>query len=232
MQRKKFLLTEYKGKPYCCLFFVDKDVDDIKRVRRRSRHVFYTDLYDLEAHIYRDSDLRKAVAIGVSVSLDVVPVVYDNPAGWIEAKAVQWEHWLLLCLFSSMFNVDCGCGYGRASCINSGLLGATEIPAFESFKAQLNNKSGIPKEEFDRRFGAVQRTIRRLKSKGMLSLVFKGKWLEAIIMSELEAVFAGKGLARVSGHLISRAAMASFNFNSGWASQHIQRVSNLMAQVV
>jgi hypothetical protein len=70
VKKRRLLLAEYKGKPYCCLFFIDKDIDDIKRGRSRSAHVFYTELYDLEAHIYRDSDLRRAVAIGLSVNLD------------------------------------------------------------------------------------------------------------------------------------------------------------------
>jgi hypothetical protein len=232
MRINKLLMTEYKGKPYCCLFFCDKDVDDIKRVLRRSTHVFYTELYDLEAHIYRDCDLRRAIAIGLSLNLDVVPSLYNDTAGWIEAKAQHWEHWLVLCLFSSIFNVDCGCSYGRVSNINPALLGAADIPAFENFRAQLQNNSGMGKAEFKRRFRSVQRMIQRLRSKGMLSLVFRGKWLETIIVAELRSALGGRGRATISGPSISSAAMALFDFKSGWAGQHIQRIRDLMAQVL
>jgi len=231
MRQKKLLVTTYKGKPYCCLFFLDKDVDDIKGVRCRSGHVFYTELYDLDAHIYRDSNLRRAVAIGLSVNVDIVPPVYEDPARWIEAKAGQWKHWLTLCLFSSIFDVDCGCGYGRTSDINADILGATDISMFENFKARLQTKSGMAKEEFDRRFGSVQRKVQRLRSKGMLSLIFKGKWLESIIRIELQSVFGGKRVARNIGSRISGAATDSFSFNSGWAGQHIQRAGEITAKV-
>jgi hypothetical protein len=233
MQKRKLLVTTYKGKPYCCLFFVDKDVDDLSRRRRsKSAHVFYTELYDLEAHIYRDTDLRRAVAIGLSVDVDMVPFAYGDPANWIEATAVQWEHWLILCLFSSRFNIDCGCSYGRVSCINPDLCGATDISAFETFKARLESKCGMRKDEFDRKFKGVQSTIEKLKMRRILSHVFRGKWLESIIVTELQAAFGGQKRAKISGAIISSVAMASFNFSSSWAGEHIRRVRNFIIEVL
>jgi hypothetical protein len=234
MRRKKLLLSNYKSKPYCHIFFLDKDADDVRRIHLRSSHIFYTELYDLEAHIYRDSDLVRAIAVGLSIDLDVVPPAYHEPAGWIEAKAVHWRKWLVLCLFSSIYNLNCGCGYGRTSNINHGLLGMTNDTAFEGFKAQLQIKSRMANSEFDNRFGSVQRAIQTLASKGMLSLVFKGKWLEAIINAELQSVFSPGGkISTVGiGPRISSASMALFDFNSRWAGQHMERISILAAQVL
>jgi RNA polymerase sigma-70 factor (ECF subfamily) len=39
------------------LFYVDKDVDDLLRIRRRSEHFIYSEFYDVLNHIFRNGDL-------------------------------------------------------------------------------------------------------------------------------------------------------------------------------
>jgi hypothetical protein len=85
-RERKILLGSFKGKTICCVFFMDKDVDDLRRRLIRSNHVFYTALYDLEGHIYRDSNLRRAVAACLSIDIRKVPSIYNSPAEWIEKK--------------------------------------------------------------------------------------------------------------------------------------------------
>ena len=46
------LRDEFQGKRTCCLFFLDKDIDDVLNTRARSSHVVYTDLAG-EPFIYR-----------------------------------------------------------------------------------------------------------------------------------------------------------------------------------
>jgi hypothetical protein len=154
---------------------MDKDVDDLRRRLIRSNHVFYTALYDLEGHIYRDSNLRRAVAACLSIDIRKVPSIYNSPAEWIEKKAVTWEAWLTLCVYSAVFNVDCGCGYGRLSAVNDTLTDGTNIKAYEDFKIELQKKYPVPRALFEQQFASVQRAVIRRRSQGTLSCLFKGK---------------------------------------------------------
>ena len=232
LRQRNILDGLYKGKPYYCVFLLDKDVDDITRRKMKSDHLFYTELYDLEAHIYRDCSLAKAVAIALSIGSDLVPHVYRESAAWIESKAARWHHWIMLCLFSSIYSLDCGCGYGRISSINAGLIGPTDCVAFHRFRRQLQGKMGLSQPDFDRQFARVENITNRLKAGGRLSLAIKGKWLESILNQELQLSFEGKAYSTGSlGVRLSTAAMASFDFGSAWGSQLIAIVSRLFDKV-
>ena len=232
MRKKRLLTSNFKGKSFACVFFLDKDVDDLKRRRLRSDHIFYTALYDLEAHILRDCDLVRALAIGLNTDIEEISPSYRNAASWVEAKATQWEHWLRLCVFSALFDLDCGCGYGRPSQVHSASTGETDITAYTRFKARLATKSGLSESEFNREFARIEKTIARMKKRNSLSLIFKGKWLNSILSNEVHRQFSGKpinfdGLStRTFG-----AAMACFSFDTGWARAHVGRLSRIISDL-
>ena len=131
-----------------------------------------------------------------------------------------------------MFEVDCGCGYGRLSTINPSLLDETNVSAYEGFKLALQTKSGVSKEVFERRLATLQRAVNRHKSRRTLSTMFKGKWIEAILSAELDRKFKGKIVDfHIVGPRLSSVATTLFDFSSDWASRHIDRLSNLFSQV-
>jgi hypothetical protein len=233
IRKHKLLISNFKGKAFFCAFFMDKDIDDVKRTKLRSGYVFYTKLYDLESHIFCDTDLCRAIAVSLSIPVDMVPVVYSRPYLWIESKSVSWEHWIILCIFCTMYGLDCGCGYNRASQINAAMLGPSDLAEFQRFKFQLGQISGVSNHEFARRFAKIEKIVQKLRAKGELSSVFKGKWLEAIMTAELQRHFHGKQVVLNSiGPRVSSAAMALHNFDSVWASTHVARLSQLISQVI
>jgi hypothetical protein len=229
-RKRSLLMSTFKGKSFCCVFFMDKDIDDLRRALARSDHVFYTTLYDLESHIYCDSDLRRAIAVCLSIDIRHVPLMYNNTREWLEAKALGWEEWVTLCVYSTLYKVDCGCGYGRPSAINPSPLDSADARAFENFKGSLERKSKVSREVFSSRFSAVQRIVHRLKVRGSLSSIFKGKWLDNIISAELEDTFKGKPVdLQVIGPRLLAAATTTFDFSSDWALQHIDKLSILIS---
>jgi hypothetical protein len=157
IKSEHLLQGNFKGKAICCVFFLDKDIDELKRTMIRSRHVFYTQMYDLEGQIYHDCDFARAIAIALSIDLQKVPSPYRDSRTWIEQKAIQWQEWLILCAFSAVFAVDCGCGYGRPSAINSRHLSITDIAEFNSYKLKLATECCVSIDKFERRFSLVQR---------------------------------------------------------------------------
>jgi hypothetical protein len=232
MGKRKLFLSNFKGKSFCCVFFIDKDIDDLRRKLLKSNHVFYTKTYDLEGEIYRNTDLHKAVAISLSIDMNHVPLCYHNAVLWVEAKAAHWEQWLTLCAYAGVHKVHCGCDYGRISAINPSLLGDTDVAKYENFKRELQKKDPVPLAKFDKRYLALQRRINRLKSGGELSRLLKGKWLENIISAELQLAFKGKPVdLQAIGPKLSSATASLFDFSSGWAREHIWRLSLLCSRI-
>ena len=228
LKSRNAVLGSFKGKRICCVFFLDKDVDDLRRQLIRSEHVFYTGLYDLEGQVFHDCNLQRAVAIALSIDIQKVPSVYREAHSWIERKAVHWDKWVTLCAFSAMFEVDCGCGYGRPSAINPKHLNSADINAFETFKSGLRRECNFSPEKFERRFLIVQRAVAFHVSKNMLSRLFRGKWLENIISGELSDTFRGQAVnLHAVGPRLLGAAIATFDFTAEWASSHISRLTTL-----
>jgi hypothetical protein len=60
LRRMSSLLDNFKGKTTGVLIFLDKDVDDLLRIQRRSEHIVYTKYYDLENHLFIHGNLTEA----------------------------------------------------------------------------------------------------------------------------------------------------------------------------
>ena len=227
---KKILSRSFKGKQFCCVFFFDKDVDDLSRKCLKSKHALYTQQYDLEGHLYREGDLRHAAAVSINSSQSKIPEVYDDASLWAEKKARHWRAWITLCLYSATFGVDCGCSYGRPSAINPGLLGPTDSHAFATFKTLLMVKSAITAPEFEMRLRKLENLIRKLEAKNMLGTVFKGKWLEAIIAAELQAQYAGQPVnLKELGPRVTSALMSRADFSSPWGKKIVKELRDIVS---
>ena len=233
LRSRKALATEFKGKNFCCVFFMDKDIDDICNKRFKSSAVFYTDAYDLEGQLYRDSNLHRAVAVGLQAELDLVPTDYQNAAKWISDRAFNWHQWLILCIFSEIHQVDAGCSFGRTSVINQFLIGPTDHSRYLAFKNSLKVKSGLSAVEFDQEFQVIENLYEDLIRRGVLWTVFKGKWLEAILEAELKSKLQGK-LVNFNGlgARVSTAVLGHFDAQSLWARKMITRLNKVITKVL
>src|SRR4051812_4442004 len=61
------LLSTFNGKRVLCLFFVDKDLDDILNEKIPSQHVVYTRYYSVENYLFVHGDLIDASASASSL---------------------------------------------------------------------------------------------------------------------------------------------------------------------
>jgi hypothetical protein len=233
MRTRKHLISKYKGKFLYCVFFVDKDIDDLQRKTRRSLHIFYTALYDIEVHLYRDGNLRRSIAVALSTDVKSIPVKYDVPAVWIESKAFEWRHWLTLCIFSKIYDIQSDCSYKRPSIINNTSDEMELLEKFESFKLNLFKLSKLEKSEFQKKFQKVENKIESLSRDRALSSILKGKWLIGIISSELrDDLFGLKPDFNAFSHKLLTALQSNFDFYSNWSTQIMERLCELDSKVI
>lgn len=186
-RRTKKLLTTAFGKTMACVFFADKDSDDFSRRQLRSAHLFYTETYDLEGHLFGCGDLQRALADACGLTLQQAKLIVPDQNGWLLDVATKWKDWTVLCLISQTRRINCGCTYDRASAVNTNPLGPPDVAALEVFKNKLAMSLAICRNDFDLLFAEVERRVNVALNSGQPLRYFKGKWVLHVLQRMLES---------------------------------------------
>lgn len=75
------------------LFFLDKDIDDTLRRKRRCRHIIYTDFYNIENYIFRHCRLQHAAADAAYQEISALSFLSDTVA-WTQDTCRGWSSWV------------------------------------------------------------------------------------------------------------------------------------------
>jgi hypothetical protein len=188
LRRRKALLDDFKGKKTVTLFFLDKDVDDILRRRRRSAHVVYTEYYDLESYLYIFGDLPFAAAAAASLDEATVRQALPNSRTWRAAAAYAWRDWVVLCLAARITDASCAATYRRPSPINQPVYANTNAPAYAQFLAALAVASCLSSAVFNALIARIEQLVGALLRRGEFDRVFKGKWYKYFIAHDLRRI--------------------------------------------
>lgn len=219
LKRRSCLIDRFENKTTLSVFFLDKDVDDYRRVKRRSPHVVYTETYEVENYLFMFGDLCQA--IGASTSLDVASVQagIGDYSQWRKDAASNWKDWVKLCLFSAARNVTSSCNYGRyVSPINQGCYGALLTNEYGDKLASVQCQSGMPLEQFERSFKRLSRRVDRLYETDKYDIVFKGKWYIPLMLEDMSRIAGSKRYNRtgIEERLLS-CLVSSLDFGDPWS---------------
>lgn len=188
LKRKNALESELGGKKTLAIFFLDKDIDDIKRTRLRSPHVKYTRYYDVENHVAFGADVAAAVAIGCELDPGFCRRKFGAPGDWQRKITSLWLEWVTLCVLCVSYSIICGSNFGRLSPINFPLHGPIDASNHVTVISQTAASSGLAPLDFDALYTKIARKIRRYYSRGAADYVFKGKWYAEILASEVAQI--------------------------------------------
>jgi hypothetical protein len=219
LKRRSSLINRFGNKTTLSVFFLDKDVDNYRRVKRRSPHVVYTETYEAENYVFMFGDLCQA--IGASTSLDVgsVRAGIGDYCQWRKHAASNWKDWVKLCLFSVTRNVASSCNYGRyVSPINQGCYGALLMNEYDDKLASVQSQSGMPLQQFRRSFERLSDHVDRLYETDKYDVVFKGKWYMPFMLEDIGRIAGPKRYNRtgIQERLIS-CLILSLNFGNAWS---------------
>lgn len=213
-----------------CLFYLDKDVDDILGRVVLSPHIVYTPCYTVENALFMYGDLIRAMAAASSLdAADLTRRIPDKIA-WAREKATAWREFVALCLFSQKYGIHTDCTY---KCNSSPLHGGgaeTVADRLQARKVELQQRSGLTAEQIERKFRAVLRLIDRIYRKNQHESVFNGKWYVPLLMQEIEAVAGGE---QYNTHALSNgltsALRGTLDFNGMWTDHFRVPLRELIA---
>jgi hypothetical protein len=192
LRRRKLLFHEFKGKKLAIVFFLDKDVDEILRLRKRSDHVVYTRYYCLENHLLKHVNLADLIAAAAGLDEASVLSAMGDQEAWMLNVASTWKDWIKLCLLGRVLNVNSRCGYGRASQVNENSFGKPMAPLITQMLGEIHTASGLPTSQFDAAWRRIDRTVENMFARSEHDRIFKGKWYIGFMPELAKRAAAGR----------------------------------------
>lgn len=229
LRQRGSLADNFKGKRTTIIFFLDKDIDDLKNKLRKSSHVIYTRYYTIENHIFNHSHISRGIAIAASLEYDLVKAGIGNEEIWRSDIAARWKHWVTLCVFSHKRNINSICNYGKESQINNPCYGNLDLPAYALHRSMLQIASGLSATQFQRSFSRIERQVKTIYDNGEHERIFKGKWYEGFLVEQVKHI-AGT-IPYDKQHLggrIKTALIAMLDFDQPWA-EHFKKPLRTLA---
>jgi hypothetical protein len=217
----------------CCIFFLDKDVDDVLHKLVKSPHIVYTPFYNVENALYLFGDIVRAAAAASSLDAARLSIRIPDPAVWRRQSARRWIEFVVFCLFSYKYRVPCDCTYKRSASPLNHTPDSAPNPADVAAKEnELNVLSGLATQVFKRKLGAVRRLVEHIYQSDRHDLVFNGKWYRALLRREVELAAAGETYNAhgvVNG--MSAALCATVDFSGDWVDHFRTPLRTLIEQL-
>jgi hypothetical protein len=192
LRGRKLLFHEFKGKKLAVIFFLDKDVDDFLRIRKRSKHLVYTQYYAVENYFVRHSDLGDALAAAACLDADSVRAILGNQDAWSRRAATEWKDWVGLCLLARAVRANAPSNYGRHSQVNVGAYGGVIPGSVMLMEGEIQAASGLPAARFQQISARVNRFVARMFAIGLHDRLFKGEWYGFFLVEDARRAAAGR----------------------------------------
>lgn len=186
MRRRGQLSGEAFGKKFVCLFFADKDIDDVRRRQLKSPHLIYTPTYDLEGHLFTCGDLARAVADACGLTVAQAKALIGDQTVWIGEQVENWRSWIVLCMISQVKAINCGCTYERPSSINPNLIDPADEEKLREFKDILRQKLQMSADDFNALYESYEIKVAASVAQRAPLKLFKGKWLKPVLEMHLK----------------------------------------------
>lgn len=192
LRRAHFLVNDLQGKRTSVAFFLDKDIDDLERSRLRSRHVIYTEYYEVENYFYKHGDLANAAAAVASVDKRSLETGLGDLEVWRRSRAGLWSDWVVACVFCKTRGIRNQSNYRLTSRLNSPALSPTDAAKLATTIANIEADSGLLHDKFLTAYRRTTELVARLYASGNHDLVFRGKWYGVLMDAELRTILAAR----------------------------------------
>ena len=230
LQSSGYLVLQVGQTRKSCIFYVDKDLDDVTRQLIKSPHIVYTPFYSVENTLFIHGDIVIAAAAASCVDSDVIRARIPDPNLWRRQNAERWKEFLILCLLSHKLGLNCECHYGgMTSPLNVPAEAPTDAARSAAIKSDLQTRAGLSAEKFTFKFRSQARYVDRIFQKGLHDKLFNGKWYIEFLRREIVLAAGGIGYHNPSNNTLTATLNLTLNFDAEWASHFRQPLSLLIS---
>lgn len=228
LRKRKKLISSLGGQRTVCMFFVDKDVDDLQRKKKRSPHLVYTEHYDVQNYIFLHGNLQIGAACAASVDPARLNTQLRDGTEWCLRAAKLWRDWISICLRMLEDGISCEANYRVASRVQARPSGSTDMGLYATFTRNIARRTGLPVSELRQRVTSTAKKVDRYFSKSMHHRIFKGKWFAAILADEVDQIMAGQPYDKNSlSNRLPSSITATLDFREPWADYFRNAIQNV-----
>lgn len=230
LRQNNALVSSLGGKKTTCIFFLDKDLDDLQSKKKRSPHVVYTEHYDIQNYIFLHGNLLNGAASAASVDPTILCAELSDASKWCLRIAELWREWISLCLHVLEENISCEANYGVASRVQIRPCGPTDTNRYDHLTCNLATRCGLPVTVFRQRLATTTSKVDIYFAKGQHHRIFKGKWFSTVLADDIDRIMAGRPYDRnrLASRLASSVA-ATLDFTEDWAVYFKNRIRKVSA---
>lgn len=223
------LVSSFGGQKTTCIFFLDKDVDDLRRRKKRSPHVIYTEHYDVQNYIFNHGDLVNGVAAAASIDPEVLNGQLNDALSWCLGVARLWREWVSLCVSMMEDGISCEATYSVNSKIQTRPYGSTDSNLYASLTRALARRNGMPVATLRHRLALTLGKVDRYYSTGKHQRIFKGKWFAAILADQVAVIMTGKVFDSSGlGQRLPSTIAATLDFDEEWADYYRSAIGKVI----
>lgn len=230
LRRKKALISGSDGDRTTCIFFLDKDVDDLMRTMKRSQHVIYTEHYDVQNYVFMHGNLLIGAASAASVDRAKLRAELNDAPRWCRHIVEQWREWITLCLCVLENQIRYEANYGDASPVQTRPCGQTDPTRYAALIQNLARRCELTVAGFKKQLAATTRKVDKYFAAGQHHRIFKGKWFATILADDIDRVMGARPYH--SNGLVSRlgsAVSATLDFTEPWTDHFKDPIRNVTA---
>jgi hypothetical protein len=215
--KQRGVLDGSKKNRASALFFLDKDVDELKGLIIASRHIQYTEYYNVENYYFIAGDLPRAVAASAALELDALRKWFGDLLAWRRAVAEAWRRWVELCLHATVYGLSCDCHFRTPSTINRGCSAQLDRTRYSKIFRGLRQASGLSSTKFSKQHATIRKTVQRYYSNGQHDALFNGKWYPVFIQAAVNAWVKDRDFRHNFAPHIKESLLATIQFEGRWA---------------
>jgi hypothetical protein len=212
-------------------FCLDRDADHLVGGTRRSPHVLYTQLADVEAEIFTHGSDMNALSIAASLDGQSARGLVEQLGDWRADLADLMRSWIELCCLALTLSSRCpGVGFRQHSLVNGPNSYEPVRPVdVQSVYGRLAAESPLTPTEQARRERRLRRRIELIYRRGEGWSLVKGKWIPRYLTIRVRTYFgsAPAELQDLTRHL-TKAYLGTIDFSGAWAVRYHAQLESLV----
>jgi hypothetical protein len=230
LRTNRSLVSSLGGHRTACIFFLDKDVDDLLRIKKRSPHLVYTRYYDIQNYVFENGDLTKGSAAAASVDPRRLEGHLGDSSRWCRQIATLWKDWLALCLRLLEDKISGEANYKVLSQVQTRLCGTTDHTALDKLMHDIARRAGIPITDLRSRLRMSRNKVNSYLQREDHHRIFKGKWFSAVLADDIDRLMADDPYDdNALGRRLPCTIAATLDFSLPWADDFKRPLLNIAA---
>lgn len=230
LREKRSLVSSLGGQRTACIFFIDKDVDDLLRIKKRSPHLVYTKYYDIQNYVFENGDLVKGSATAASIDPRRLDRHLGDSSKWCRQVATLWKDWLALCLRLLEDKISGEANYKVLSRVQTRLCGPTDNEALDKLTRDIACRAIISVTELRSRLRMSVNKVNSYLQKEEHHRIFKGKWFGAVLADDIDRIMTGDPYDSYAlGRRLPCTITATLDFSLPWANDFRRPLLNIAA---